>query len=166
MLDDATASFAASPARCNSSTRAAFIIAGHARTFILKDVRHSLLVNAIRAFEARAFTFFLISGDDHGSNKGHRPVVSDETAVREAASEFRPTVFRYDSGERELPQLPATCVLNGTKSGDYWRSGQSWWVQAELVRPDVDPDQSGVQPGPAPSPAWLSPARPGPAWVA
>lgn len=129
MLDDATASFAASPARCNSSTRAAFIIAGHARTFILKDVRHSLLVNAIRAFEARAFTFFLISGDDHGSNKGHRPVVSDETAVREAASEFRPTVFRYDSGERELPQLPATCVLNGTKSGDYWRSGQSWWVQ-------------------------------------
>lgn len=121
---------AAAPERCNrSSIRAAFIIAGHARTFVHKDVWQSMLANAIRGFEARAHTFFLISGNDHGSTKGHRPVLSDEVAVRQAASRFEPTVLRYETEERELPRLPAHCLLKGSKSGDYWRSGQSWWLQ-------------------------------------
>eukprot|EP00966_Prymnesium_polylepis_P265800 6140057-Prymnesium_polylepis.1 len=130
--------------RCHNDTRpwAAFLVVGHARTFVLEAVARDMLSNAIRSFEAHAATFFVLSDDDHGSTKAHEKVHNSERAVAAAAATFKPVAFRYDAIDSARPRVPKDCALqrelNGSSTLGSYASDQpwllAWWQTWDRLR--------------------------------
>ena len=150
-LTAATPSLVAQPRRCgvrsSAPPLAAFVLVGHPRTFVKSTVHEHLLRHAIKDFEAQAYTFLLLSADDHGSSKGHAVARSTDDAVGAAVARFRPKAFRYERVDAAQPSIPADCDLESTRHrvGDYasqqcsasqkhscWLVG--WWQTWERLR--------------------------------
>lgn len=114
---------------------AAFIFAGHARTFILSTVHEAMLKNAVLSFEADAYNFFVLSADDPGSTKGNIPIRSDYEIVRAAVQRLNPVAFIYETADDPIlnatPSVPSDCVLNNVvQVGDGYHRvvAQTWWL--------------------------------------
>ena len=114
---------------------AAWIFAGHARTFVLEPVHQGMLSNAVLSFETDAYTFVLLSSDDPGSTKGNAPVRSEEWSVRAAVARLRPKAFVYETcnNSTHQPNVPKDCKLNlpgmPTVGDGYHRIHDTpWWL--------------------------------------
>ena len=110
------------------NVNAAFVVAGHPRTFVLNSVFADMRHNAMIAFQAHAYLFLLLSADDHGSTKGHVGVHSNTSLVVQVVEKLPPADFRLETEqEARVPAIPADCTLVGTRAGDY-KTSQPWWI--------------------------------------
>ena len=125
--------------------RAAFVLAGHPRSFTHPGAHRSILKHAVRGFGAHADTFFYLTDDvaqsDSYGNQ-HSGQKEDARRVLSAVSEFHPKDVYFSNFTRPWPTIPKDCVLSRYQTRKYYpllghRSPVRWqvfWQTWEKIR--------------------------------
>ena len=122
-------SFAAGDSSCpGRAPRAAFCLVGQPRTFA-HAAAHTTLAEAVQAFAADAYLFFVLTDDDAGSTKGHAAMRDNVTRTRAAIATLRPKVVQH---RLEAPSEPG-CAISARLRQPYFGTAQPTWRAWQLT---------------------------------